>query len=350
MIKLLSFLSNAWPYAVAILMFLLLIFIHEFGHFIAAKSVGVRVNEFAIGFGPKLIKWKKGETLYSINLVPFGGYCAMEGEDEHSEDSRAFCNKKAWQRGIVIVAGAVFNLLLGFIIIGVTLIPGERFTTTTVSQFTENAVSAEHGLKEGDRIIEVDGRRIFTTYDLSYTFTGVQDGALDMVVVRDGKKVELDDVKFATEEVDGIDYVSVDFFVEGKDKTVLSFISETVKTTFSYVRVVWFSLLDLIAGKYGLSAVSGPVGVTAAIGSAVKQNILNLFPMLALITVNLGIFNLLPLPALDGGRLLFILIEIIFRKPVPEKYESLVHTIGFILLLALMVLIAAKDIWTLVIK
>ena len=331
-------------------MFLLLIFIHEFGHFIAAKSVGVRVNEFAIGFGPKLIKWKKGETLYSINLVPFGGYCAMEGEDEHSEDSRAFCNKKAWQRGIVIVAGAVFNLLLGFIIIGVTLIPGERFTTTTVSQFTENAVSAEHGLKEGDRIIEVDGRRIFTTYDLSYTFTGVQDGALDMVVVRDGKKVELDDVKFATEEVDGIDYVSVDFFVEGKDKTVLSFISETVKTTFSYVRVVWFSLLDLIAGKYGLSAVSGPVGVTAAIGSAVKQNILNLFPMLALITVNLGIFNLLPLPALDGGRLLFILIEIIFRKPVPEKYESLVHTIGFILLLALMVLIAAKDIWTLVIK
>ncbi len=331
-------------------MFLLLIFIHEFGHFIAAKLVGVRVNEFAIGFGPKLIKWKKGETLYSINLVPFGGYCAMEGEDEKSEDSRAFCNKKAWQRGIVIVAGAVFNLLLGFIIIGVTLIPGERFTTTTVSQFTENAVSAEHGLKEGDRIIEVDGRRIFTTYDLSYTFTGVQDGALDMVVVRDGKKVELDDVKFATEEVDGIDYVSVDFFVEGKDKTVLSFISETVKTTFSYVRVVWFSLLDLIAGKYGLSAVSGPVGVTAAIGSAVKQNILNLFPMLALITVNLGIFNLLPLPALDGGRLLFILIEIIFRKPVPEKYESLVHTIGFILLLALMVLIAAKDIWTLVIK
>lgn len=350
MIKIISFLSNVWPYAVAVLMFLLLIFIHEFGHFLAAKSVGVRVNEFAIGFGPKLLKWKKGETLYSINLVPFGGYCAMEGEDEKSEDNRAFCNKKAWQRAIVIAAGAIFNLLLGFIIIGVTLIPGDRFTTTTVSQFAENAVSEQHGLKTGDRIIEVDGRKIFTTYDLSYTFTGVQDGALDMVVVRDGKKVTLNDVKFATEEIEGIDYVSVDFYVEGKEKTVLSFITQTVKTTLSYVRVVWFSLIDLLTGKYGLSAVSGPVGVTAAIGSAVKQNILNLFPMLALITVNLGLFNLLPLPALDGGRLLFILIELVFRKPVPEKYEGYVHTAGFILLILLMILIAAKDIWTLVIN
>ena len=137
----LNVLNNIWPYAIAIILFLILIVIHEFGHFIAAKALGVRVNEFAVGFGPKLIKWGKGETKYSINLVPLGGYCAMEGEDSSSGDERAFCNKRPWRRFLIVVMGAVFNLLLGLMLVAITLIPQQRFTTTTVDSFHENAVS-----------------------------------------------------------------------------------------------------------------------------------------------------------------------------------------------------------------
>ncbi len=333
---------------VAVLVFVILIVIHEFGHFIAAKMSGVRVNEFAVGFGPKLFKKKLGETTYAVNLIPLGGYCAMEGEDESSEDGRAFCNKGPFKRLFIVANGAIFNLILGVIIIGITLIPGDRFTTTTVSSFHESAVSCNYGLEEGDKIISVNGRTIFTTYDLSYAFTGVKDGELNMVVKRDGKKVELKNVKFSTSETDGIEYVNVDFYVEPMEKNFFTFISHTLNTTIANVRVVWFSLIDLITGKYGISAMSGPVGITAAIGSVAKANLFSILPIMALITINLGILNLLPLPALDGGRILFILIELITRKPVPQKYEGLVHTVGLILLLGLMLLITAKDIFSLI--
>ena len=351
MIKISAFLNvlnNMWPYAVAILLFLILIVIHEFGHFIAAKLLGVRVNEFAVGFGPKLFKWGRGETKYAINLVPLGGYCAMEGEDEESNDDRAFCNKKAWRRFIIVVMGALFNLLLGLILVAITLIPEQRFTTTTVNSFHENAVSSQYGLQEGDKIIEVDGRKIFTAYDLSYAFTNIDDGAIDITVKRNGKKVQLDGVKFDTDESDGISYLTVDFYVEGENKTFTSFISHTFNTTISYCAVVYRSIIDLITGKYGISAMSGPVGVTAAIGNAAKQNIASILPIMAFITINLGLFNLLPLPALDGGRLVFILFEMIFKKPVPQKYESLVHAAGMVLLLLLVLVITFKDIWSLI--
>ena len=347
MIKILELWNNVWPYLVAILIFLVLIVIHEFGHFIAAKAVGVRVNEFAVGFGPKLFSKKWGETKYALNLIPLGGYCAMEGEDEDSGDSRAFCNKSAWRRLVIVVMGAIFNLILGLILIAFVLAPQSRFTTTTVAEFGENAVSSQYGLEVNDKIVEVDGRRIFSTYDLSYAFTNIDDGMIDLTVVRDGEKVKLKDVKFATKEADGITYLTVDFYVYGQEKTVGSFIKNTVQTAFSYCAVIWRSLIDLITGKYGISAVSGPVGVTAAIGNAAKQSLSSLLPIMALITINLGIFNLLPLPALDGGRVLFILFEMIFRKPVPQKYETLVHGIGFALLIAFMLIITAKDIWSL---
>ena len=347
MIKILELWNNVWPYLVAVLVFLVLIVIHEFGHFIAAKAVGVRVNEFAVGFGPKLFSKKLGETKYALNLIPLGGYCAMEGEDEDSGDSRAFCNKSAWRRLIIVVMGAIFNLILGLILIAFVLAPQSRFTTTTVAEFGENAVSSQYGLEVNDKIVEVDGRRIFSTYDLSYAFTNIDDGTIDLTVVRDGEKVRLKDVKFATKEADGITYLTVDFYVYGQEKTVGSFIKNTVQTALSYCAVIWRSLIDLITGKYGISAMSGPVGVTAAIGNAAKQSLSSLLPIMALITINLGIFNLLPLPALDGGRVLFILFEMIFRKPVPQKYETLVHGIGFALLIAFMLIITAKDIWSL---
>lgn len=348
MITILNILNNIWPYAVAILLFLILIIIHEFGHFIAAKLLGVRVNEFAVGFGPKLIKWGKGETKYAINLIPFGGYCAMEGEEEASGDERAFCNKKPWRRFLIVVMGATFNLILGLVLIAITLIPAKRFTTTTIDVFHENAVSVEYGLQEGDQIIKVDGRRIFTTYDLRYAFSNIDDGAIDITVKRDGKKVELENVKFATEEIDGINYLTVDFYVKGKDKTFTSFIGHTFDTAVSNCAVIYRSLIDLVTGRYGISAVSGPVGVTVAIGDIAKQNFNALIQIMALITINLGLFNLLPIPALDGGRLVFILFEMIFRKPVPQKYESIVHAVGMVILLGFMAIVTLKDIWTLI--
>lgn len=340
--------SNVWPYLVAILAFLTLIIIHEFGHFIAAKTLGVRVNDFAVGFGPKLFSKKWGETTYSLCLIPFGGYCAMEGEDEASGDSRAFCNKKAWRRFIIVAMGAIFNLLFGLILVAIILAPSKAFTTTTVAEFRENAVSEKYGLCVGDEIIEVDGRRIFSSYDLSYAFTNIKDGKIDMTVMRDGKKEELKDVKFLSQTEDGISYLTVDFYVEPAAKTFLNYIKYTFKTATSYGVIIWRSLIDLIAGKYGISAMSGPVGVTVAIGNAAKQSLMSLLPIMALITMNLGIFNLLPVPALDGGRLLFILFEMIFRKRVPQKYEGWIHAAGFIILIGFMLLITAKDIWSLV--
>lgn len=339
--------NSVWPYLIAILCFLVLIIIHEFGHFIAAKLLGVRVNEFSVGFGPKIFSHRRGETVYKLCCVPFGGYCAMEGEDETSEDSRAFCNKKPWRRFIIVAMGAIFNLLFGLLLIAIILAPQKRFTTTTVDVFHENAVSSQYGLREGDKIVAVDGRHIFSTYDLGYAFTNVKDGKIDITVVRDGKKLTLKGVTFKTSEQDGISYLSLDFYVKGAEKTVGSYISQTVKTAASYCAVIYRSLFDLITGKYGISAVSGPVGITAQIGSIARQSLMDLLPILALISINLGLFNLLPVPALDGGRLVFILFEMIFKKPVPQKYETLVHAVGLIILLAFIALVTVKDIWAL---
>ena len=342
--------NNVWPYLVAVLLFLVLIVIHEFGHFISAKLLGVRVNEFAIGFGPKLFSKQGKETKYSVNLIPFGGYCAMEGEDEESGDERAFCNKPAWKRFIIVAMGAIFNLILGLIIVAIVLAPSKMFATTTIAEFNENAISVESGLKPDDTILEVDGRRIFTTYDLSYSFTNVKDGKIDILVKRNGEKELLKNVAFKSQEIEGMSFLNVDFKVYGEEKTVGSYIKQTVKTAISYCAVVWRSLIDMLSGKYGISAVSGPVGVTATVANVARENLMDVLPIMALITINLGLFNLLPIPALDGGRLLFILFEMIFRKPVPQKYEAVVHTVGFVILFGLMILIAAKDIWSLIFR
>lgn len=347
MIEILALWNNVWPYLVAVLLFLILIIIHEFGHFIAAKLLGVRVNEFAVGFGPKLFGWKIGETKYAFCLFPLGGYCAMEGEEENSQDERAFCNKSAWRRFLIVVMGAVFNLILGLIIVAIILAPTDRFATTTIAEFNENSVSSQ-SLEVDDTILEVDGRKIFTTYDLSYAFTNVKDGKIDVKVLRDDKKVLLKDVTFSSAEEQGITYLEVDFKVYGRKKTLGSYIKETVNTSISYCAVIWRSLIDLLSGKYGISTVSGPVGTAAAIGGAAKQSLANVLPIMALITINLGIFNLLPFPALDGGRLLFILFEMIARRPIPQKYESVIHAIGFAILIGFMLLVTAKDIWGLI--
>ena len=346
MVTILNLWNNIWPYLVAILLFLVLIIIHEFGHFIAAKLMGVRVNEFAVGFGPKLFSIKGKETNYAFNLIPFGGYCAMEGEDETSSDERAFCNKAAWRRFLIVVMGAVFNLLFGLIVVGIILAPQAAYATTTVAEFSESATSnAQNGLAVGDKIVEIEGRNIYSFYDISYNFTAVDDGKLDMAVIRQDEKIQLKDVPFVTEEYEGYNVIKLDFKVYGEKRTLGTFLKQTVNTSISYGRMVVFSLIDMIKGRYRVSDISGPVQVTATLGEAAKTGIFDMLPLIALITINLGIFNLLPIPALDGGRLVFILFEMIFKKPVPQKYESLVHAIGMIFLLTFMVLILIKDVW-----
>lgn len=339
--------SNIWPILVSILLFMVLIFIHEFGHFIVAKLMKIKVNEFAIGFGPSIFKKQGKETLYTIRALPFGGYCAMEGEDEESDDENAFCNKKAWRRFLVIIAGAVFNLIFGLIIVFFMLLPNDRFASTTVSSFRENAVSQSSGLRVNDKIYKVDGRCIYTTYDLSYAFTGIKEDSVKMVVIRDGQKVDLGDVQFATNEEEGIKYVSLDFSVYGIKNNIGNLLVETGKTTLSYARIVWFSLVDLISGKYGISQMSGPVGVVQAVSQAAKISFESLLYLIALITINLGIFNLLPVPALDGSRALITLSEIVTRRKLPTKVEAIIHGVGFAVLIGFMVLIAIKDIFAL---
>lgn len=346
---------TAWPILVAILLFCIVVVIHEFGHFIFAKLFGVRVNEFAVGFGPALFKKKKKETLYALRLVPFGGYCAMEGEEEESEDEGAFHKKHVAKRMMIVAAGAINNLLLGLLLTGVMLGIQGDFYSTTVYGFVKDAPSYQSGLMAGDVIESVDGRRVFCASDLSYMMMASEDATLQMTVKRAGERVKLDAVTFATQELDGKTYIKTDFAVVREDMTIkhpLTFVKSTLLESFSIGRVVGMSLLDLIGGRFGMNELMGPVGVVSTVSETVSQAATSqngaglemVFYLMALLTINLGIMNLLPLPALDGGRLVFLLFELIFRKPLPQKYEGWIHGAGFALLMVAIVVITGNDI------
>lgn len=357
-----------------------LILIHEFGHFIAARAMGVRVNEFAIGMGPRLFKFGKGETLYTIRAFPIGGFCAMEGEDEGSETpsavggnggrelppdpTRSFAKKKVWRRIVIVVAGAVMNLILGYVLLlcyyGFLQQPEPQsgkvlFSTTTVAELEENTPAFQSGLRPGDTILSVNGRRVLMVSDLSMEMQNDADGVLQMVVRRDtadgAQDVTLDAVKFEqrVDEKTGQQYLVFPFSVLGEERTFGNTFVQAAKQEVSVATIVWRSLVDMVQGRYGLNDLSGPVGTVDIIADAVGsvntlEGLQTLIMLMVMITVNLGVFNLLPLPALDGGRLVFLLWEGITRKPVPAKYEGIVHLIGIILLLLLMLVITYSDI------
>lgn len=347
---------------VAVVIFSLIITIHEFGHFIAAKANGVKVNEFAIGMGPALFKKKKGETLYALRIFPIGGYCAMEGEDTESADGKAFCQKAVWRRMIIVVAGVCMNLILGLILIMVQTCMSDAIATTTISKFEDKAVSQQTGLKVDDKIIAINGMRIFTSTDMSYKFSTDDDGVYDMVVVRNGKRVSLKDVKLATSvNEEGQMSIHYDFWVEPQEVTAGSVVTQAFKQTATDARLIYISLADIIRGKYSLKDMSGPVGIVDSIGDVIdserdektgKINWKSLMDSIlyfsSFISINVGVFNILPLPALDGGRFIFLIIEAIRRKPVPPEKEGMVHTIGMAALLLLMVVITVSDITKLV--
>ena len=337
----------------AVFMFGLLIMLHELGHFLMARLFHVGVNEFSIGMGPKLFskKGKKYDTAYSLRAFPIGGYVSMVGEDEESDDPAAFTNKPAWQRLLIVAAGPIVNVLLGFLLMLVIVLSSARLASATVGEFDENAVSSGYGLQVGDTVIEVGGVRVHTGNELVYEIMeqGVaeaSDGAvaIDLLVEREGERVFLPAVHFPSVESKGVLFGSPDFRVYGMEKTFPAVIKHSFFRSVSTVKMVLDSLRDLLRGRYGFNAVSGPIGITQEITTAAKTGFTNVIYLFTVITVNLGVFNLLPLPALDGGRLLFVLIELIFRRPVNKRVEGYVHFVGMMLLFALMIVVACKDI------
>lgn len=335
--------NTVYPIIIAILFFELIIIVHEGGHFAAARLMKIKVNEFSIGMGPKIFSFTKGETKYSLRWILFGGYCAMEGEDEASSEAGSFSSKSVLARMLVVVAGALMNLLLGFLII-VCIISNQNLVgTTTVAKFDDNAVSASSGLMVGDTIKSIDGMRVFTATDVETGLTRSPDDTLSITVERNGK-IQTLEVKFQMEEYEGRKYVGMDFWLLGKEKTVGSVLKNSAATFVSYTRMVFLSVHDLLVGRYGLSDLSGPVGAVSVVSNAAKTSLNSLLRISAILTINIGLFNLFPIPALDGWRFFLLLGEGVFRKKLPAKWEYAINAAGFAILLGVMVLVTFSDV------
>lgn len=373
----------------SILVFGFLIFIHEFGHYFFARIFKVTINEFSIGMGPKLVWYdsKKTGIRYALSAIPFGGYVAMEGEnggmdepsdaetetdessggenasstdasnppktddrpeipDEIRAKTQPFNEKPAWQRLIITVAGAAVNIIAGFIamIIFTSIV---NIGSTTVYDFPETSYdvsSNDSGLMAGDTVLKIDGKKVRISDELSYEIMRRGHKPVDVTVLRNGEEIVLEDVVFPGESESGQSFGMMDFRVYGVKKNFGSVMKYSFYKTILMVRMCWESLFDLITGRYTIAAVSGPVGISEAIGEAAKAGGLNLLYITTLISINLGVMNLMPIPALDGGRTVCIIAEIITRKRIPAKVENTVNAVGLAILLALSVFIMIKDV------
>ena len=336
--------STVFTIVVALLVLNLLVVIHELGHYCMARIFKVTIHEFSIGMGPKLFTVHGKHNDFSLRVLPLGGFVAMEGEDEESNDPNAFNRKKAWQRLLILVAGAAMNLLFGLVLTTTLVLMEPKLPSTTVDVFMDGAVSVQSGLQEGDRIVKMDRKNIYVYSDVVFALTSVEDGECDITVVRNGEKVLLQGVKFATSQIGSMTVSDRDFYFSVEPKNVGNVLKHSFFRAVSFGRAIYDSLVDLVRGRYSISEVSGPVGTVEVIGEAAKSGIDDLLYLAAFITINLGIFNLLPLPALDGGRILFVLIELLRGKPVPAKYEGMVHFVGFAALILLIVVVTFFDI------
>ena len=331
----------------AVLLFGALVAIHELGHFITAKLSGVKVNEFAIGMGPAIFKKKFGETIYSLRILPFGGFCAMEGEDSESEDPRAFGVQPVWRRMLIVLAGSFMNLLGGFVVLALVFAPIKEWYTPTIESVGADVASDENLLRAGDTIEAIGDYNVYIYSDIMVGLTrGGDDGKYDVKVMRDGKVKVLTEVALMSSEKEasesGGESRAIVFRTEkdsfsGKAKYIL-------QNGFNLVRLVKVGLVDLISGSVSKDDISGPVGIGKMMADTAKTSMSSLWYLLAFISINLGVMNLLPIPALDGGRFVFLLFEAIFRKPVPPKYEAYVHGAGIIILLLLMLLVTFNDV------
>lgn len=329
---------------VALLVFGLMIFIHELGHFLVARACGVCVHEFSMGMGPKIFGWKgKKGTSYNLRLFPLGGFVSMKGEDEAAEGEDSFSQKRPWQKFLIVAAGASMNILLALLLMLMLVLLTPNLASTVVYSFGDGATSSAW-LQSGDRIVEVNGSKTHTGNEVVYEIAHDGYKPVDLVVVRGGQTLTLSGVVFPTQISSGMVYGKMDFVVYAEAKNIGTVLKHTFFRSLSTVKMIWESLLDLVGGRVGMEAVSGPVGVTTAISDAAKSGFTQLLYLVCVLSMNLGVFNLLPLPALDGGRLVFILWEMIAGKPVNPKYEGMVHFIGILVLFGLMILITYKDI------
>ena len=348
----------------AIFLFSVLIFVHELGHFTAAKLSGVQVNEFSMFMGPAIWKKQVGETLYAIRCIPIGGYCAMEGEDGGSDNPRSFDKAAWWKRLIILAAGAAMNFLIGVVLMVIVVLmvsvclPGKQTAVPVIASFEDYAtVNGENGLQAGDRIVEVDGEKLYSYSDFSMILSLNPGDVHDITVRRNGEKVVLKDFLLEKHEVK----------LENGSTVLRYGINFTLSTpnfweklgmawnqSLDAVRMVRLSLQMLLGGKVGIKDMSGPVGIVsemskvAAASDSKVTALLNMLYFGGFIAINLAVMNLLPIPALDGGRIVCLLItvvvEAITKKKINPKYEGYLHGAGMILLLALMAIIMFKDV------
>ena len=343
----------------AILLFSVLIFVHELGHFVAAKLSGVQVNEFSMFMGPAIWKKQKGETLYTLRCIPIGGYCAMEGEEEDTDNPRSFQKAAWWKRLIILVAGAAMNFVAGLLLLLIVYAPAEQFAVPVVDYFEEGcALYGEDGLMEGDRILELDGEKIYVASDFS-TILSLNSGDVhDLVVERNGEKIVLDDFVMEKREFpDGNGGTSLRYgFNFAVEKATLgSKLKYVWNTAIDTVRIVRLSLQMLLTGQAGIQDMGGPVMIVdqmnqvAEASASTYDAVMNMLYFGGVIAINLAVMNLLPIPALDGGRVVCLLIttavEAATKKKIDPKYEGYLHGAGMILLLTLMAVIMFKDIF-----
>ena len=345
----------------AILLFSVLIFIHEFGHFAAAKLSGVQVNEFSMFMGPALWKKQIGETLYSVRLIPIGGYCAMEGEDSDTDSPRSFQKAAWWKRLIILVAGAAMNFLMGIVLMFLVYMPAQAVVEPVIASFEAfSTVDGESGLQAGDRILELDGEKIYVQSDFSLILDLNPGDYHDLVVERNGQKVTIPNLHMERHEVTGEDGTTQWLFGMNFTLRELDFfgkIQYAWNQCLDTVRMVRLSLQMIFTGQAGLSDMSGPVGIVqqmstvAAASPTLLDALLNMLYFGAFIAINLAVMNLLPIPALDGGRVVGLLItaavEAVTRKKIDPKYEGYLHGAGMIFLLGLMAVVMFKDIFVL---
>lgn len=346
----------------AILVFGVLIAVHELGHFMAAKACGVRVNEFSIGMGPALWKKQKGETQYSLWLFPVGGFCAMEGEEEDSDDPTALNNQGFWAKLLIFAAGAAMNFIAGLLIILVLYADAQAFYVPVVAGFADGCpLESADGLQEGDRLLRIDGEKVYVYSDISLLMGLNKTGAFDLQIERNGEVITLRDFTMERREYtdqNGKAYTGYGLYFGAEEATLGRKLSYSWNNAMDFARLVRLSLQMLVTGQAGVKDLSGPVGIVSTMtqvgeqAATTRAAVENIAYLAALIAVNLAVMNLLPLPALDGGKIFFLVINAVsmqlFKKQIPAKYENYIHFAGLILLLALMAVITFSDVWKLI--
>lgn len=334
---------------VALLIFGLLIFFHELGHFLLAKRGGIGVTSFSIGMGPSIWKKQIGETEYCLRVLPFGGSCAMVGEDTESEEENAFNKKSVWTRISVVAAGPVFNFILAFVgsVIMVLCIGVDK---PVIAEMMEGYPAYEAGVRAGDEIISMNGRNIGVYRDVSMYIQLHQGETIDLVYARNGDRFETSIAPKLGE--DGYYLMGITGGAYTKCENPIEVVKYAVAEVGYWIHMVFDSLKMMVSGQVGREDVGGPVRIVGMIGDTYEQSaaisgfavFINMLNMVIFLSANLGVMNLLPIPALDGGRLFIMLIEVVTRKRVPEKVEGYIHMAGFAVLMSLMVLILFNDI------